>query len=101
MAQFEAAVPESMVTIEWMNEDGDPITDIDGDRITESPTIRRIDDRTYARNVSVNPLRIEDSGTYTCEAVVAGEFITSQPASESFEFVVFGKAFLSLHLREN
>ena len=90
MARFVAAVPGSMVTIEWMDQNGNPITDIDPDRITESP-IRQIDERTYARDVTVNPLRVEDTGTYTCEAAVMGEFITSQPASDSFEFVVFGK----------
>lgn len=78
------------MTIEWMNEDGNPVTMIDGDRITES-SIRQIDDRTYARNVNVNPLRVEDSGTYTCEGAVMGEFITSEAASETFDFVVFGK----------
>ena len=90
VASFTGAVPMSLVTIEWMDANGNPITEIDGNRITES-SIRQIDDRTYARDVSVNPLRIEDSGTYTCEAAVMGDFITSQPASESFEFVVFGK----------
>ena len=90
MAQFVAAVPMSMVTIEWMNQDGGTIPDIGGNRITESP-IRRIDDRTYARDLSVSSLRVEDSGTYTCEAAIMAEFVTSQPASESFEFVVFGK----------
>ncbi len=76
------------MTIEWMNEDGNPVPD--GNRITESP-ILQIDDRTYARNVTVNPLRVEDSGTYTCEAAVVGEFITSQAVSETFDFVVFGE----------
>jgi hypothetical protein len=90
VAQFVAAVPESLVIIEWMNKEGDPVTMIDGGRITESP-IQRRDDRTYTRNVSVNPLRVEDNGTYTCEAAVVGEFITSQAASETFDFVVFGK----------
>lgn len=88
----------SMVTIEWMNEDGVPLTEVnDGGRIMVAP-IRPIDDRTYARDVILSPLRVEDSGTYNCEATIMGQFVTSQPASESFEFVVFGKAFISLCL---
>ena len=87
---FVAAVPTSMVTIEWMDQDGGPISDIDGNRISVSP-IQRIDDRTYARNVSINSLLVEDSGTYSCEATIMAEFITSQPASESVVLVVFGK----------
>ena len=78
------------MTIEWMNEDGNPVTMIDGARITES-SIRQIDDRTYARDVNVNPLQVEDSGTYTCEGAVMGEFITSEAVSGTFDFVVFGK----------
>ena len=90
MTQFVAAVPASIVTIEWMDQDGGPISDIDGNRITVSP-IRQIDDRTYIRDVSINSLRFEDSGTYICQAAIMAEFVTSQPASESFEFVVLGE----------
>lgn len=93
VAQFVAAVPSSMVTIEWMNEDGVPLTEVSsGVRITVAP-IRQIDDRTYARDVTLNPLRTEDSGTYTCEAAIMAQFITTEPTSESFEFVVLGKLF--------
>ena len=98
MVRFVAAVPVSMVTIEWMNQEGVAITDITDDgRITVSP-IRQIDDRTYARDVIVNPLRIEDSGLYICEAALMGEFITSEAASEEVDLVVFGKVLLLLLL---
>ena len=78
-----------MVTIEWMTGDGANVADIN-DRVQVSQ-IRQINGSSFARDVTVNPLRTVDSGTYVCEAAVMGEFITSQAASESVDISVFGK----------
>lgn len=91
MASFVAAVPMHLVRIVWMNEQGDVLTDIN-DRIQLSD-IRQISDSMYTREVTVNPVRIEDGGVFICEAAVMGEFITSPAASESLNIVVFGKQF--------
>ena len=91
MASFVAAVPMHLVSIAWMNEEGAVLTDIN-DRIQLSD-IRQISDSIYAREVTVNPVRIEDGGVFICEAAVMGEFITSLAASESLNIVVFGKQF--------
>ena len=85
---FVAAVPMNLVRIEWMNEEG---TSAAGDRI-ELSQIRQINTTTYARDVTINPLIIADQGRrFTCEAGVMGDFVTSQPASESLNVTVFGK----------
>ena len=89
MVQFVAAVPMDLVNIEWMDEQGSPLTELNS-RVSTSP-IRRINGSTYARDVIVSPIRIEDGGTYICEAGVMGAFVTSEAASESYDVVVFGK----------
>ena len=89
VASFVAAVPMSLVSIVWMNEEGDVLTDVN-DRAQFSQ-IRQINDSTYARDITVNPVRIEDSGVFICEAAVMGEFITSEAASQSLNVAVFGK----------
>ena len=78
-----------MVTIEWMTVDGAVLTDVN-DRVQVS-YIHQINDSTFVRDVMVNPLRLEDSGTYICEAAVMGEFITSQAASKIASIIVNGK----------
>ena len=88
VVSFAAAVPMNFVRIEWMNEEG---TLLEGERI-ELSQIRQINDSTYARDVTIDPLRLEDEGRrFTCEAEVMGDFVTSQPASESLDITVFGK----------
>ena len=89
VASFVAAVPLDMVTIEWMTVDGAVLTDVN-DRVQVS-YIHQINDSTFVRDVMVNPLRLEDSGTYVCEAAVMGEFITSQAASKTAGITVNGK----------
>ena len=86
---FVAAVPLNLVAIEWMTENGASLVDID-DRV-QVAEIQQRNNTTFTRSVTVNPVRIEDGGTYICEAAVMGEFITSQSASESVNITVFGK----------
>ena len=89
MVSFVAAVPMHLVSIVWMNQQGTVITEVN-DRIRLSD-IRQISDSMYAREVTVNPVRIDDAGVFICEAAVMGQFITSMAASESLNIVVFGK----------
>ena len=89
---FVAAVPLNLVTMEWMTGNGSIITEVN-DRAQVSQ-IRQINGSSFARDVTVNPLRTVDSGTYVCEAAVMGEFITSLAASESADISVFGKQLL-------
>lgn len=91
VASFVAAVPMHLVSIAWINEEGAVLTDVN-DRIQLSD-IRQINESMYARDVTVNPVRIVDGGVFICEVAVMGEFITSQAASESLNIVVFGKLF--------
>ena len=84
-----AAVPLNLVAMEWMTVDGDVLTEVN-DRVQASQ-IRQISDKTFARDVTVNPLRFEDRGVYSCEAAVVGEYITSQPVSKTTNITVQGK----------
>ena len=86
---FVAAVPLNLVTIEWMTGNGSIVTEVN-DRAQVSQ-IRQINGSSYARDITVNPLRTVDSGMYVCEAAVMGEFITSQATAESVDISVFGK----------
>ena len=84
----------NLVNIVWMDENGVPITELNS-RVSVSQ-IRRINGSTYARDATVTPLRNEDNGTYVCEAVVMGDFVTSEAASESLDVIVFGELLASL-----
>lgn len=94
LARFVAAVPMDLVNITITNVEGLRLAEID-DRVTESQ-IRQINASTYARDLTVNRLRIDDTGTYICEAsLVRREFIRSELGYESLDVVVFGESKLS------
>ena len=71
MAKFVAVVPLNLVAMEWMTVDGDVLTEVN-DRVQASQ-ICQISDKTFACDVTVNPLRFEDRGVYSCEAAVVGD----------------------------
>ena len=82
LVTFEAAVPLDNVEIEWTTADGIELTYI-SDRVSFSE-IRQINDSTFARDVIVSPLSLQDNGmTYVCEAGVEGEFISSHSVYKS------------------
>ena len=89
LVTFAAAIPLDKVEIEWMTADGTDLTDI-SDRVSLSQ-IRQINDSTFARDVIVSPLKLEDNGTYVCEAGVEGEFIISRSVYESANITVLSK----------
>ena len=84
-----APVPLDNVEIEWMTADGTELTDI-SDRVSLSK-IRQINDSTFARDVIVSPLKLQDNGTYVCEAGVEGKFITSHSVYMSANIAVLSK----------
>ena len=86
---FEAAVPLDNVEIEWETADGTELTDV-SDRVSLSE-IRQINDTTFARDVTVSPLELQDNGTYLCEAEVEGEFVTSHSVYKSANVTVLSK----------
>ena len=75
--------------MEFRTLDGDILTGVN-DRVQVSP-IHQINDSTFARDITVNPLTVEDNGTYVCDAEVVGEFITSTSMNESIEISVIGE----------
>ena len=89
LVTFAAAVPLDMVEIEWMTTDGTELTDI-SDRVSLSQ-IRQINDSTFARDVIVNPLKLQDNETYVCEAGVEGEFIISRSVYKPANITVLSK----------
>ena len=88
---FVAAVPLDNVEIEWMTADSTELTDI-SDRVSLSE-IRQINGSTFARDVIVSPLKLQDNGTYVCEAGVEGKFITSHFGYKSANIAVLSKKF--------
>lgn len=89
LVSFEIAVPLDVVTVEWRTMDGDPLTEL-SDRVSVSQ-IRRISDSSFARDVIVRPLKVEDSGTYICEAGIMGRFVTNSSVNISADIAVIGK----------
>ena len=89
VAKFVTSLPMDIIHIVWRNDLGINLAE-DSNR-TNVSRIEEIDDSTYARNVTVSPITIEDAGTYICEALVTGDFLTSHSASELIDVVVFGK----------
>ena len=77
---FEAAVPLKAVFIRWLNGDYIDLNKT-GDVRLRISEIRQISNNTFARDVLVNPLKTEDSGTYFCEAGVNSSYTTGQSSS--------------------
>ena len=78
VARFETAVPLKVVSIRWLDGDFVDLTQVTGIDRLRIPEIRQINSTTYARDILVNPLRTEDSGTYFCEAGVNSSYTTGQ-----------------------
>ena len=95
LVTFEAAVPLDNVEIGWMTTDRTKLIDI-SDRVSLSD-IRQINASTFARDVIVSPLKLEDNGTYICEAEVEGDFVTSHSVYKMANFTVLSKKLWTMH----
>ena len=89
VVSFVAAVPLNMVSIQWLTKDGHLLSTVN-DRV-EVPPVRQISNDTFARDVIVNPLKVEDSGTYVCSAGVLSNYTTGQFVNESVGIGVLRK----------
>ena len=99
LVTFEAAVPLDSVEIEWTTVDDTELTEVN-DRVSLSE-IRQINDSTFARDVIVSPLKLEDNGTYICEAEVEGEFIISHSVYTTANIIVLSKKLWTMPLHDN
>ena len=95
LVTFEAAVPLDSVEIEWTTVDDTELTEVN-DRVSLSE-IRQINDSTFARDVIVSPLKLEDNGTYICEAEVEGDFVISHSVYKMANFTVLSKKLWTMH----
>ena len=89
MARFQVPVPLESVVIGATNSFGFSVV-LDRDRVTLS-SIRQIDERTFARDLIVNPIIFNDTDTYICSASLMNNFVISHPGSASINVTVLGK----------
>lgn len=62
-------------------------------------SIRQINNRTFARDLTVNPITEADSGVYVCEATVVNNYTISHTGSAYINISVLRKC--SVHLKNN
>ena len=81
-----AGIPNNSVQIRFLNPFGFEISNF-STRVVVTPVIQ-LNETTFVRTVSLNPITTFDTGNYSCVAVVQGAYHTSGVASLNTSLVV-------------